>query len=111
MFGARSLGRCLLGLAVAPLLAASPQRPGAFELEQALYERLHRDVGGMAHCRRTKAVRCAPAGEGRYLCRYKEMSGPPISPWVARRTVVAQQGQDWVWVSGDTAKCSVTFFE
>ena len=111
MSAPRLLRRCLLGLTILPLLAAAPQLPGSSELDQARYERLHRDVGGMAHCTRTEAVRCRPIGEDRYLCRYKEMSGTANRPWVAKRTVIAPKGEDWVWVSGDTAKCSVTFFE
>jgi hypothetical protein len=99
-------------LAILPLLAAAPEPPGSFELDQARYERLRRDVdGGMAHCNRTKAVRCKPKSGGRYLCLYKELSGRGDPGWVTKRTVIAPQGDDWIWVSGDAAKCSVTFYE
>ena len=112
MAAAKRRSRWFLCLAVLPLMAAEPSRPGSFELDQARYERLRRDVdGGMAHCRRTKAVRCEAAGQDRYLCRYQDLSGRNVLRWSAKRTVIARRGDDWIWVSGDTAKCSVTFFE
>ncbi len=63
----------------------------------------------LGHCARFEDLRCVRvAGHPRrFNCTYREWAKE--TPWPVKSAVIERRGPyDWVFVGGDTPKCSVT---
>ena len=87
-----------------------PRAPEAGDLEAAQVERVHRDLDpgyqGMVHCYRFRAFRARTTRDPSvYRISYREYRRS--GPWKRMRATLRHQGEAWIWVRGDSPRCTI----